>query len=734
MTSHDQAEPGASGQEIISLLVRWWQNRRPGDRLAHLADPSGSDGAVALREVHRQVEGSVLLDAAGRTAEEVHAEALRSLGVDVSPGKRSDWRHALRGRHEKRLILIMNAHRAGRTRSSSEPDKVISWTAKDLSEGETGVILHHTPFRLSRLSDVSFTIQSRGVSETAWPTPVRALALAQPRVVPLRVWVELTLALGEEPVTENALHSLLENYSDHLVSGEHGVAFADEGLAEELRHSTGDEEVSRVNRHMAEWLTEISPEFLHPEGWAKSGPEGLYAAEGLAMHAAQADSAEAVSVGDGTHGSLFMGLLQDGGALANIPQTTLMDAAYCAFVVDLPGNSAAGDAIHLWSYGVIPPSQPEWAAWLHLMATARGDRPLAAAITDSGVHLPWKAKWTHWRPPGGYHWRFLEPGPVDGLVEVRWQGRPAVAALESWTSRADIWDAVSGEPLAGPWYEEIPEEYHCDLSWPPGEQEGGPGPQTVDDFEDAISDEEAVHDLFLGSPPLSLGNQVIVGGSGGLFAIESTEGKALSGINYSYTEPFSGRYAFTTAVTPVDAPPPGPSDLVELYGPRCIHAFPASMLPEGITDEPTRRTLIEFGLPALSNEDGLGIYPLGDSRMDIFEEVNWPANLDTVKETGPFFQIGFWMGGELVIDGPTGHVLRVPTEHGEEHLAGLPAAHSLESFLTMVALWVTGHLTRGLVEGDDEAYLLPDHVLAAHKRIDPVGAEAPAWAYAFHNS
>ena len=729
MTSHDQAGPGASGQEIISLLVRWWQNWRSGDRLAHLADPSGSDGAAVLREVHRQVEGSVLLDAGGRTAEEVHAEALRSLGVDMSPDKRSDWPRALKGQREKRLILIMNAHRAGRTRSSSEPDKVASWTAKDLSGEKTGVILHHTPVRLSRLSEVSFTLQSRGSSETAWPTPVRALALAQPRVVPLRVWAELTLALGGEPITEHALHGLLEDFSDHLVSGEHGVAFADEGLAEELRRGTGDEEVSRVNRHMAEWLTEISPEFLHPEGWAKSGPEGLYAAEGLAMHAAQADG----SAGHGNPGPLFKGLLQDGGALANIPQTTLMGAAYSTFVVDLPGNSAAGDAIHLWSYGVIPAGQAEWAAWLYLMATARGDQRLAAAIADSGVHLPWKAKWTHWRPPGGYHWRFLEPGPVDGLAEVRWQGRPAVAAIETWTSRADIWDAVSGERLAGPWYEEIPEEYHGDLSWPPGEQEGGAGPQTVDDFEDAMSDEEPVHDLLLGSPPLSLGNQVIVGGSGGLFAIEPAEGEAFSSVNYSSTEPFSGRYAFTTAVTPVDAPPPGPSDLVELYGARRIHTFPESMLPEGLTDEPTRRTLIEFGLPALSNEDGLGIYPLGDSRMDIFDEVNWPANLDTVKESGPFFQIGFWMGGRLVIDGPTGHVLRIPTEDGEEHLAGLPAAHSLENFLTMVALWVTGHLTKGLVEGDDEAYLLPDHVLAAHKLIDPVGAEAPAWAYAFHN-
>ncbi|MFD8324782.1 hypothetical protein [Streptomyces lydicus] len=51
----------------------------------------------------------------------------------------------------------------------------------------------------------------------------------------------------------------------------------------------------------------------------------------------------------------------------------------------------------------------------------------------------------------------------------------------------------------------------------------------------------------------------------------------------------------------------------------------------------------------------------------------------------------------------------------------------------MFALWITAHLTRDLVDGDDEASLLPHHVLTAHRRIDPTGADAPAWAYAFHN-
>lgn len=226
-------------------------------------------------------------------------------------------------------------------------------------------------------------------------------------------------------------------------------------------------------------------------------------------------------------------MLHDGGVLANIPQTTLMDAAGCAFAGSVPGDTAAGTAVHLWSYGVIPASQPKWAAWLHLMASARGDSTLAAAVADSGVRLPW-------------------------------QGRPAVAGLYSYASRMDIWDATTGEHLAGPWYEEIPEEHHGDLSWPPASEseedmsgEGLPVPETFEDLEDAKSDEESAHELLLDSPVLPLGTQVILAGSGGLFAIEPTAGESFSGLNSPNVKPFSGRYAFPTAVTPLDSPPPG---------------------------------------------------------------------------------------------------------------------------------------------------------------------------------
>ncbi|MFD8324783.1 SUKH-4 family immunity protein [Streptomyces lydicus] len=143
---------------------------------------------------------------------------------------------------------------------------------------------------------------------------------------------------------------------------------------------------------------------------------------------------------------------------------------------------------------------------------------------------------------------------------------------------------------------------------------------------------------------------------------EPPQGDSFSLPRYANQEPFTGSYDLTSAVTPVDAPPPGPADLAGIYGEHNIRAFPEHSLPDGLTDESTRRTLVECGLPAFSDEKGMGIYPFGDHRMALFDETPWPSDLTPATESGPFFQIGFWMGGKLVTDGPTGHVLRIPSE------------------------------------------------------------------------
>ncbi|MFH8679663.1 SUKH-4 family immunity protein [Streptomyces lydicus] len=668
------------------------------------------------------------MDAQGLTAEEVHEEVLVALGLDLSPGSRSRWRNSLREISGARLVLLVNLHRAGATRRSYEPERLVSRTVPGLNSGRVTVLAHIAPRDLPDRSEVVLRLPESETAEGLESPLLRALALAEPRDVPMRMWAELASCLTGEPVAEPALTRLVDDRSDLIQQGPNGVAFLDEGVAERLRKETPAEEIARVSRHLVDWLQRTAHEFRHPEGWARSGPEGRYAATGLAAHAVQAEALEE--------------LLPQGELLANMPQTTLMDAACCASGGHVPGNTAAGDGIHLWSYGVVPPSQPEWAALMHLMATARQDTAFASAVAESGVQLPWKTTWTHWRPPGGYHVSYTRPMVLTALAEVRWHGRPAVAGLcERKNPDAAIWDAATGELLAGPWQgDDIPEGHLNALSGPSPADTGSPdgtgsrpGPRTFHDLYNGVPEGRGAHRTLLESPPLPVGNLVILGGSGGLFALEPRAGEKFSGFGSGAAEPLSGPYAAVGPTAPVDAPPPGPEDLIQLYGEEEIFELDEDELPDDLTDEAARRTLLEFGLPDM-RERGMGLYPYGDSRFDVMDEVFWPDDVPPVEETGPFFQIGFWMGGELVVDGPTGHVLRIPTEPDEDHLACLPAACSVEKFLTMVGMWVTGLRIKETIHNDLEAFLLPQYVALAQASVDSTGAEAPAWAYAFHHS
>lgn len=729
MTEPEAALARTSPDEAAARLLQWWHGETPGpgSPWTHLVDAGGHGGhRPVLDSVHEAVPDSVMLDVTGLSSEDVIRRVSESAGVDPGSSDRSRWLLDMRRLPARRLVLLANVHRMGGTRRSHEPERLLGGIlpALCLPEGLRVVAQLRTAEPLQP-SATGFQVVPADRAEPGADVPdaLRALALAEPRVVPLPVWVELALALGLEDENETTLNALVERSPQWFAVHEDGVAFADEGLAEAIRERTGPEVLTRFNGRLLDRLRESAPRLRHAEGWPAAGPTGTYAAAGLAMHAVQAGR--------------FEELLADGSLVAYLPQTSLMDAARDAApgLGAVPGNTAAADAMYLWPYGVIPPRQAEWASWLQLMATARNDHAFAAAIADSGLELPWKARWTKWRPPGGCHVRYLLPG-ANGLTEVRWQGRPAVAGLNNWTEQTTVRDLATGELLAGPWEGDVPAEHHADLTWPPGSGQDGPGPVTFDDLDDAVPDGADVHYSLLPSPALTAGELVIIGGTGGVFALEPAKGTEFTGLTSPNTAPLSGPYAAVAdATTPVDAPPPGPADLAELYGPDAIRVLADDEIPAALTDDAARRTLARFGLPALNDQWGLGISPWGDDGSDVFAEVPWPSDpgIQAPAETGPFLRIGWWMGGALVVDGPTGHVLRIPSEPGEDHLAALPAATGLENFLTMVALWITGLRTKAAIEVRDETHLLTQHVLGALWAADTTGGDAPAWSYAFLN-
>ncbi|MGV9571986.1 SUKH-4 family immunity protein [Streptomyces nigra] len=114
-------------------------------------------------------------------------------------------------------------------------------------------------------------------------------------------------------------------------------------------------------------------------------------------------------------------------------------------------------------------------------------------------------------------------------------------------------------------------------------------------------------------------------------------------------------------------------------------------------------------------------------------ELSWTEGLQPPTETGPFFQIGLWSGAELVIDGPTGHILRMPRSTDESGLDGYLVATNFDRFLAMVTWWITGRRILNTIENRDEEHLFRQHIEDADWIIDNAGAAAQIWTYALHN-
>ncbi|MCZ9336478.1 SUKH-4 family immunity protein, partial [Streptomyces sp. TRM76130] len=79
--------------------------------------------------------------------------------------------------------------------------------------------------------------------------------------------------------------------------------------------------------------------------------------------------------------------------------------------------------------------------------------------------------------------------------------------------------------------------------------------------------------------------------------------------------------------------------------------------PAGLTHEPTRRFLTEVGFPSVA-----GFYSLDTHNLlttGLAEYVgDYSGNGVTPVRDGPFYELGAWIGGVLLLDGHTGRVLR----------------------------------------------------------------------------
>ncbi|WP_369175356.1 SUKH-4 family immunity protein [Streptomyces sp. R28] len=145
--------------------------------------------------------------------------------------------------------------------------------------------------------------------------------------------------------------------------------------------------------------------------------------------------------------------------------------------------------------------------------------------------------------------------------------------------------------------------------------------------------------------------------------------------------------------------------------------------------EPTRRFLTEVGFPAVNNFLSLSTHNLAGTG---FAEHTWEGTkkFETPVGDGPFYELGTWIGGVLLLDGPTGRVLRQSRKGAvDDDRPGDPlAGSSLAQFSAMVCLqwkYMLAYSTSGGLDGEE----LIDELRSWLTGIDPTAAATRNWGH-----
>ena len=620
-----------SPEQALAELTEWQRDETRG--VAELAGPPDSGRTRTLRRLNEAAPNAIFLDATGLTSEDLIAEVMGAAGLDMPDERRADWGHALRkSSFAGNLVVIANAQRAGRTRRSSEPDRMVHRFAVDLAvAGQVKVLIERDlpdvrrwhRNRVVTLQSARKTTAPENQLGDAATEALRALALAEVRHVPLTVWRALARALESQTGRPVDVTTALQAASNLLeADADDRISFSDERIAEAFRRSTEPEVLHAVNVAFVEWLRSQPP----------SDATGRYLAQGLAMHAVQAGQFDSVQ--------------RSGRLAAHLDQVALIDAAHCEDGYRIDYDSPAGDAVNLWMSGVDSLPQGEWASWLHLMSTVRGDQETAADIAASGQQLPWRVRWAHWRPPGGMSAAFIRPGPLSGLTiapDDYCPGRTAVVARGDWDRRYRVWDADSGEALAGPWPGSVPAPGMHEPLWLP-DTDRDVTPTWVD-----LTEYDSLGAAFV-SAQVTAGALTVVTGLGGIFAVESPDSEEAPVLSRVHGEPMFDDGNFACALQDRTAPPRGTYD-PDLFEPGVVRRLPAERLPDGLTDAEARRFLTVVGLPAFEGVEMM-LGALDEHGLPQLDTESLPAGV----LQGTYYKLGVWGGGEVVLHGSTGRV------------------------------------------------------------------------------
>ncbi|MFC7911413.1 SUKH-4 family immunity protein [Streptomyces nigra] len=676
----------------------------------------GSGKTEVLLRLRDALPNPVYVDATGLTAEELLGKILDAFGVPDLWPRRVDWLWQLeRAGVSGRPLLVANSHRAGRTRRSMQPSRVLKRVLDPLVRHagarvivESGPEADHAPRNWLSLQLQASASVPPGVDAVPRQPALRALAFAELRSTPLPLWAALMQAVTGELVDEDALATLAQDLPDLVETVEDQVRFVDERIVDAMRAETTASDRRRINARLMTRLLALAEQLTSPEGWAATGRVGHYLAHALPAHALQAERFDDVS--------------GDGRLVAHIAPTALLDAANQRAAA-IPSETLVGDAAALWVAGVGSVSQSEWAAWLHLMATVRGDSQAAQALEHSRIALPWRTRWAHWRPPYGWRTRYLRGGSVTEISEVEAGGRVAVAAKGRWDRRVRLWDADSGDLIAGPWSDGIPEPGQSEPLWPRGQDNGlARGWTELNAFGSSLASPQLTE-------VLRVGDGVVLAGIGGVVMVAPGEPDAFKQPEPTHGSALLGHFGLVDNNAQDFWDEPDRTVLEELFESQAVQRLEATGLPPGLRNEDARHVLREVGLPAFTGAEMSLVAVAEEGLTELTAEEVWGED----DGSGTYYLLGTWLDGRIVVHGDSGTVHRLPAE-GEQDTSDPQVASTLGQFVTLLQNYVLGRCLLPMASSRTEREDVRDEIEDSLTAIDEDGGASRAWTYALYDN
>ncbi|MCF3144091.1 SUKH-4 family immunity protein [Streptomyces platensis] len=695
-------EPQAVSPDVAVRRSLLWIDK-PRERTAWLwiGGEPGTGKTELLRTVAGRAADSVFVDCSGRPVEEIAQELAERCGAAQSQRYDTGFADAVRHISRNFVVLLANTQRAGRLRTTAEPQRVVGQLV-DLLRRYTkpGVALRllveveDAPAAVASYAGRQLTLSRAADTGPAPERPAsgaaRALALAETREVPLPVWSLLCSATGD-PHSEQQLQELIAgdtptNSSWHKTCqddlGTSVVSLRHESMAAEFRGSLPVDESRAMHQRIYDALSAAPEDRDSVRNYSRTALPGHAAAAGL-----------------------FDSLLGDLRLLAQVDHRTLFEAFESVyFQRPVPLNSQAFRLRYLAERGVVSSSPGEWLALLHhslMMEKAerneegersegnegRGDRghpsgPLAASqlwAATPRIRAPWRTLWADGTAPGTLTTWNLVRRPHVRRLQVAETSAGEVAAAWDPQGNLQAWSMERGDRLT------VSPKVDRSASGQILADQGLSGWRPAGEAEGAVDIPRMPRFVRRAA---RRGNRAVMASEDGVFVIDIDPEESaqqapgvLKNMIRTTTKPGS-------APLPPEASRPTPAWYASVWPAGTFRRMPATALPHGITHTETRAFLTETGLPFLRG-DFLELSVL-DLSTEPLEEADWadmpsPVSPHRTADAagGPYYRLGAWQGARLLLEGGTGRVL----QDGASGLTDALAATSLRNFVLMVRLY-----------------------------------------------